>query len=129
MSLKKFSWRSMWRRPGRTILTVLSIVIGVAAVVSVSITTATTRNAYKQMAAMVSGKADLVVEGEGEVSFPSSLLSEIQAVPGVQTAVPVFGTLGVLHAHGERIRLQLLGVDVEREDVRRSREALVAQPK
>jgi putative ABC transport system permease protein len=115
MSLKQFSWRSMWRRPGRTILTVLSIVIGVAAVVSVSITTATTRNAYKQMAAMVAGKADLVVEGEGEVSFPSSLLSEIQAVPGVQAAVPVFGALGVLHAHGERIRLQLLGVDVEHD--------------
>ncbi|MCY2991092.1 MAG: ABC transporter permease [Planctomycetota bacterium] len=115
MSLKKFSWRSMWRRPGRTILTVASIVIGVAAVVSVTITTTTTRNAYKLMASLVSGKADLVVEGEAETPFASSLLEQVTAVPGVKAAVPVFSQLSVMSAKDERIKLQLLGIDIARD--------------
>ena len=115
MSLKKYSWRSMWRRPGRTILTLASIVIGVAAVVSVTITTTTTRNAYKKMANMVSGKADLVVDGEAEAPFPSALFQQVAAVPGVKAAVPVFSQFSVLSANEERVRAQLLGVDVEHD--------------
>ena len=123
MSLKKFSWRSMWRRPGRTILTVASIVIGVAAVVSVTITTTTTRNAYKLMASLVSGKADLVVEGEAETPFSSALLEQVAAVPGVQAAVPVFSQLSVMSpmddgsddGKDKRIKLQLLGIDIQRD--------------
>ena len=115
MSLRKFSWRSMWRRPGRTILTVLSIVIGVAAVVSVTITTATTRNAYKQMFSMVTGKAACIVSGECEAPLAESLQAEVEAVPGVQAAVPVISKLAVLHTGGERVALQLLGVDLQRD--------------
>ena len=93
MSLKKFSWRSMWRRPGRTILTVLSIVIGVAAVVSVTITTATTRNAYKQMFAAVFGQGRSGGRGRGRSAVsPRTCWPRSQAVPGVQAAVPVFAS-------------------------------------
>ena len=79
----------MWKRPGRTILTVLSIVIGVAAMVSVSVSTATTRNAYKEMFAAVTGRTGLAVEGEGQSSFSEELVSQIEPVPGVQAAIPV----------------------------------------
>lgn len=115
MSLRKFSWRAMWRRPGRTVLTVLSIVIGVAAVVSVTITTTTTRSAYKEMFALVLGKASLVVDGEGGISFDAELRDKVAAVPGVKAAVPVVRRYSVLYAGAQRIRLQVLGVDVARD--------------
>ena len=43
MSLRHYTVRAMEQRPGRTILTMLSIVIGVAAAVAVGLGTATTR--------------------------------------------------------------------------------------
>ena len=57
MVLWKFASREIRNRPGRAILTLLSIVIGVAAVVAVTISTATTNQAYKEMFESVTGKA------------------------------------------------------------------------
>ena len=45
MILWKLTARELRRRPGRALLTLLSIAIGMAAVVSVSLGTATTRQA------------------------------------------------------------------------------------
>lgn len=111
MSLQTFSWRAMWRRPGRTILTLLSIVIGVAAVITVTITTAATRRAYQQMFALVTGRAALVVSAEDESPLAETVRAQVAAVPGVTAAVPVLSRLAVLYAHQERLHTQLLGVD------------------
>ena len=40
MSLRRYTWRAMQQRPGRTILTMLSIVIGVTAAVAVGLAVA-----------------------------------------------------------------------------------------
>ena len=50
-------------RPSRAILTLLSIVIGVAAVVAVTIASGTTRMAFNQIYQTIAGKASLVVSG------------------------------------------------------------------
>ena len=122
MALRNFSRRAMWKRPGRTILTVLSIVIGVAAVVSVSLMSATTGNAYQRMFAAVTGRAGLVVEGAGQSSFSEKLLGEIEAVPGVEAAVPAIQREGGVYANDLRIRLRVMGVDPERDHLVRDYE-------
>ena len=65
MILWKFTLREIKSRPGRATLTLLSIVIGVAAVVAVTVGTATTNQACQEMYASVAGRAALEVVGRG----------------------------------------------------------------
>jgi len=112
MSLRHYTWRSMQQRPGRTILTVLSIVIGVTAAVAVGLGTATTRNAYKAMFALVTGKATLEVNAKGGGVFSEKVAQEVQKVPGVKVAAPAIERAGSMSfGDGKRTRLQVLGVD------------------
>ena len=96
MSLRRYTWRAMQQRPGRTVLTMLSIVIGVTAAVAVGLGTATTRNAYKQMFAMVTGRATLEVDGKGGKSFPDDVVANVAEVAGVEAVTPI----GDCHAPG-----------------------------
>ena len=64
MILWKFTLREVKNRPGRATLTLLSIVIGVAAVVAVTVGTATTHQAYQEMYESVAGRAALEVASE-----------------------------------------------------------------
>lgn len=115
MSLRQFSWRAMWRRPGRTVLTLLSIVIGVAAVVSISVTAATTRNAYGDMFSLVTGRTSLVVDGEAGAAIDETLRDEMAQQPDVAAAVPIIQRYTSMFAHNERLRIQFLGVTPELE--------------
>jgi len=118
MVLWKFSFRHVLARPGRAILTLLSIVIGVAAVVSVSIATSTTNAAYKMMYETVNGRAALEVTVEGGGGFDENLpgsqtpvVDKVQQVPGVAAAVPLLKRNTVMFAGDRRITLVALGVD------------------
>lgn len=116
MGLRRYTWRAMQQRPGRTILTMLSIVIGVTATVGVGLGTATTRSAYKQMFALVTGRATLEVSGQGGKAFSGAILAEIEQVRGVVAAAPLLDrptsvTVGV----ERRVRVQLLGIDPARD--------------
>ena len=116
MSLQKYTYRSMQQRPGRTILTLLSIVIGVAAAVAIGLGTATTRNAYKQMFAMVNGRASLQVDGKGQKAFDGSILAKIEALPGVQAAAPtVESQRPVTVGEDKKVLIQILGIDPVRD--------------
>src|SRR5215212_9781072 len=101
----------MQQRPGRTILTTFSIVIGVTAAVAVGLGTATTRNAYKQMFAMVTGRATLEVNAAGGGGFSDDVLDKVEAVPGVIAATPLIDRPTSMSLEGgeRRVRLQILG--------------------
>src|SRR5438045_7530412 len=103
----------MQQRPGRTILTMLSIVIGVTAAVAVGLGTATTRNAYKQMFAMVTGRASLEVDGAGGGGFDDDVLSKVESVADVAAATPLVDRPTSLSMEGgeRRVRLEILGID------------------
>lgn len=116
MSLRRYTVRAMQQRPGRTILTMLSIVIGVTAAVAVGLGTATTRNAYKQMFAMVTGRASLEVEGKGGKSFSEDILPQVAEVPGVKTVTPLVSRpTSMSLGEDRRLRIQLLGIDPARD--------------
>jgi len=57
MNLWSYSYRELRRRPGRTLLTLAGIALGVAAIVAVSLVTTATKSAYREMFAAVSGEA------------------------------------------------------------------------
>jgi putative ABC transport system permease protein len=111
MYLGKFTWRSLRSRPGRALLTISSIVIGVAATVAFVMTTSTTRGAYKKMFSMVTGRTALEVTVPGEGRFSDKLLAPIQTTPHVRVAAPVIRRLSTLFANGQRLNLEVLGVD------------------
>lgn len=117
MSLRRYTVRAMQQRPGRTILTMLSIVIGVAAAVAVSLGTATTRNAYKQMFAMVTGRATLEIDASGGGGFDGEIISKVEAVPGVVAAAPLVSRPTSFSFEGgeRRVRMEILGIDPERD--------------
>jgi putative ABC transport system permease protein len=85
----KFAWREARQRPSRAILTLLSIVIGVAAVVAVTIASGTTRQAFNQIYQTVAGKASLVISGAIGSSFDEKIAEETRKVPGVATVAPL----------------------------------------
>ena len=88
MILWKFTVREVMSRPGRATLTLLSIIIGVAAVVAVTVGTATTNQAFQEMYASVAGRAALEVVAAGDGFFDQRVLADIEKAPGVKTAVP-----------------------------------------
>ena len=111
MSLRKFSWRSLRQRPGRTILTVLSIIIGVATTVSFAVVTASTRDAYRNMFSLVTGRTSLEISAPGDNRFSADVAKTAAATPGVEVAAPTVRRMSTLFAKGQRANLQVLGVD------------------
>ncbi len=114
MALLKFSFRELLNRPLRAVLTILSIVIGVAAVVSVMLATDATRQAQRDMFLAVSGRAALEVIAEGGGSFDQRVLAEFREIEGMQ-AVPSLRRYTILYAPSTKVRVQLLGIDPERD--------------
>ncbi len=111
MSLQKFSSRSLGSRWGRTVLTILSIVIGVAAVVSVGVMSRTTKDAQKLMFATVNGKATLEIKTPADVGFKSDVLEKVRATPGVELAVPIIERAGKLMKGEQHVKIKALAVD------------------
>lgn len=110
----------MWSRPVRTLLTVASIIIGVAATVAVSIVTATTRESYETLFSAVQGRAALDVAAVSSASIPEELVPEVAAVDGVAAAVPIVQQLSAMTVGEQRVRLRVMGIDTERDSAVRN---------
>jgi len=119
MILWKFTLREIKSRPGRALLTLLSIMIGVAAVVAVSVSTATTHRAYQEMYESVTGRAALEVVAEGGGTFPQSVVPLLEEIPGVRAAVPLVQQPSILYVKDHRVRLLVLGIDPDRDEAAR----------
>jgi putative ABC transport system permease protein len=119
MTLWKLIIRETRRRPGRVMLTLLSIAIGTAAVVSVSLGTRATRAASRQMYQSLSGRAALEVVAEGNGDFAQTLGAALEAVPGVRAAVPSVQRYTILRCRQERLTVFMLGIDPQRDRLAR----------
>lgn len=126
MALFKFSLRELTSRPLRVALTALSIVIGVAAVVSVSISSKTTRAAHERMFSAVTGRASLEVVAEGGGGFPLSVASELDQLPGAQ-AVPLIRRYTIVYFQGKKVRVQALGIVPDRDRLVRDYEVTAGE--
>jgi putative ABC transport system permease protein len=110
-TLWKYTLSEMRRRPGRTVLTLLGIVIGVTAVVSISLTTATTRTAYGRMFDALAGRASLEIVAEGLGGFDEKIAARIESVRGVKAAVGVIQSPTVLSGPSSGVGAVVLGID------------------
>ncbi|MCA9193269.1 MAG: ABC transporter permease [Planctomycetales bacterium] len=112
MALSRFSLREISQRPLRTIITILSIAIGVGAVVAVMAATRTTRKAQRDMLKVVSGKADLEILGNDNAGFDYQLVTVVRELPNVEVAVPSLQRYATLFAEGNRqASIQVMGID------------------
>ena len=108
----KFAWREARMRPSRAILTLLSIVIGVAAVVAVTIASDTTGHAFDQIFKTVAGKAELEVVAPIGSSFDERIAAKIRELPDVQAVAPLIKRNTVMYVGKKQYRgLVALGVD------------------
>ena len=112
MTLAQFSLREVRSRPGRVLLTFLSIAIGVGAVVAVLLATATSRAAQRSMLQAVSGKADLELISDSPSGFDYGLVGVVRDTAGVELAAPSLNRVAVLFIdEDKRARTQVFGID------------------
>ncbi len=119
MALVRFTVREVLQRPLRALLTLLSIVIGVAAIVAVTIATETTTSAHQAVFETVTGKAALEVTAEDSRPFDESLVRALDGTPGLAAAVPLLEGKAAIYAEGrdeKGIDAQVLGIDPSRHE-------------
>ncbi len=103
--------RNLAARRLRTGLTVLGVVLGVAAVVAVTVNGATTTRSLETLFANVSGRADLTVEPADRArGLHARDLDRVRRTAGVATAVGNL-YLGAQARADEPVALTLVGVD------------------
>jgi putative ABC transport system permease protein len=108
--LRHISIRRIRLQKVNTLMIVVGICLGVAAIVSIDIVNKSVSRSFEDSIIRVTGRAALQVTGDAS-GFPESLLERVQEVPGVEYAVPVIDTQGILVGAKEQ-SLMILGVDV-----------------
>lgn len=127
MSFWRMTLREIQHRAVRTGLTVLSVALGTAAVISVALTSSTVRMAQLSMFAALVGKTDFIITAEGGASFDADLLPSVAQVSGVRVAVPTVQRSTLLYVGDKRAKTQILGVDSEVDQLVRDYEVVVGE--
>ncbi len=97
--------------PGRSLLAVVAIAIGVALGLAVHLINASAAGEFGRAARQLAGEADLVVQG-GRTGFDEQLYPTIAKMAGVVAASPVLEMEAALH--GRRDTLKIIGIDALR---------------
>jgi len=116
MILGKFIFREVKSRPGRATLTLLSVIIGVAAMVAVAIGTTSTHEAYQTMYESMAGRSALEIIAEDGSFFPEELAAQVEQIPNVKAAVPSANKPSTLWFKDAKVRLLIKGLDPSREE-------------
>ena len=119
MNLWLYSLRDMARRPGRSLLTLLSIVLGVATVFAVTTTTGAARLAFDRMSETLSGKADAKVVAKGGGRFAQELLAELEKSKDIKVGVPLLFQIALINNGNERIQINGVGTRLDKEKILR----------
>lgn len=116
MMLARYIAREIRRRPGRALLTLLGIVIGVQALVAIPLTIETTHRAQRELFEGLSGEAALEVVPSGQGGFSPDLRFLVEGVQGVRTAVPVIQSPAAITGPSGLVPVLALGVDFTHDD-------------
>lgn len=107
-----FSWNNLRLRPLRTLLTVLSIAGGVAAVVSVLQAVAATRGQLDSMQKMLGERESLEIVADDTSAFSLSDLPDLTAFSSVQKTIPIFRVFTKITLGPEEARGIAVGADL-----------------
>ncbi len=120
--------RHLASKPVRTVLTCISVALGVALFVAIQLINRSTLESFKENFTAISGKAVLAVTA-GETGFPDSVIATIEKVPGVRSSAPMIETRAYLAAGDNSTQtIQIFGVDMLRERSVRSYKTTDEQP-
>jgi putative ABC transport system permease protein len=111
MIYRQLGLREARQRPGRALLTLASVAIGVAAVVAVTFTTRSTGTAFGEIFQSLAGRASLEIAAPIGQTIPESIVAEISEVPGIDALAPRLQRPAILYANEERIQLIAAAVD------------------
>ena len=89
MTLMRYMFREMRRRPARTVLTLFGIVIGVQSLVAIPITIQSTRRAHRELFEGLTGRAALEVVPCGQGGFAPELAVQLEALKGSPERFPL----------------------------------------
>jgi putative ABC transport system permease protein len=107
---RQISFRHVKFQKAQTSMSVAGICLGVAAIVSIGIVNKSVLRSFEDSFINSTGRAALQVTG-AQSGFPEAILDKVRSVPGVEYAVPVVETDGLLSKGKER-SVMILGVDV-----------------
>src|SRR5512136_2002050 len=93
--LRHISLRHIKYQKAQTLLALAGISLGVAAIVSVGIVNKSVLQSFEDSFHNATGRAALQITGD-QTGFPEEMLEKIRSVPGVEYAVPVVDTDGLL---------------------------------
>ncbi|HEY2839532.1 MAG TPA: FtsX-like permease family protein [Pirellulales bacterium] len=113
MIVWSFALRELLRRPGRSLLTLMSVMIAVAAIVAVTSATISSRKSYQQVFDALAGRADLEVVAKGGGRFPEDVMDTLAEVPGLVAIVPTFQCATTMYAKGNKARSLVVGIEPE----------------
>src|SRR5512135_2710614 len=106
--------RNMRSRPGRTLLTLLGIVLGVAVVLAIQVTNQSTLDSIRQVFDQATGQASLVVvpTNRGAEKLGEEQVFRSEKMPGVLAAAPSVRvqTLLASEARSWQIALSMTGI-------------------
>jgi putative ABC transport system permease protein len=97
LTLVAIAWRNLYTRPGRTLLTLVGIALGVAAVLATGITNRNVTSTLDGLFKRTLGSAELQVTPLGtKTTVKEAVLEAVRRTPGVRLAVPIIRTSTVL---------------------------------
>ena len=111
--LPRLILRNWAARPGRTLLAIGGVALGVAVLLAVRVANYSAIEAFTRTLEMVAGKADIEVFAEGEAGMPPSIFPPFTRMNGIAAATPAF--MMRAHAGESRRGVRLMGVDMARD--------------
>lgn len=112
MIYRRLGLREARQHPGRALLTMASVAIGVAAVVAVTFTTRSSQTAFNEIFQSLAGRASLEIVAPIGQTVPADLAEKISAVPGVEAIAPRLQRPAVLYLN-KKTRFQLVAAAVD----------------
>ncbi len=106
------SWR---QRPARTLLSIASVAIAIAAVLGTALSQSSVRLGMRALSQAVDQSPAIEVVASSGGRFPAADVPDLSHLPGVSSAVPVVGRATLARVHGKRFRTVLVGLPIENE--------------
>ncbi len=115
MNLWLYSLRDMAKRPGRSLLTLFSIILGVGTVFAVSTTITGAKFAYGRMTETLTGNADAEIVARGGGHFAEKIVASLEADPAIQNTVPLLYQFAVLNTGRTKIQINGIGTNLAKQ--------------
>jgi putative ABC transport system permease protein len=111
MKLWTCTVREGQRRPGRTLLTLAGISLGLATIVAIRLTVPTAERAYRELFEGVAGRPVLEIAAPGQAGFDPALVRGLTKVRGVQAVVPRIRAVASVVGTSGSVAVPVLGLD------------------